>query len=82
MLTNKEQVTVRTYGFPPLICEEPKILILGTLPGGESLKQQQYYCSSSNRIWKVLCHITGEPMPTDYTEKKALLVKYDIVLWD
>jgi len=82
MFTNKDDVIARTYGFPPLMCEEPKILILGTLPGGESLKQQQYYNSNSNRIWKVLCFLTGESMPVDYQEKKALLAKYHIVLWD
>ncbi len=72
----------RTYGFPPLMCEEPRILILGSLPGGESLRHQQYYYSSSNRIWKVLCYLTGEVMPEDYAQKKALLAKYHIVLWD
>ena len=72
----------RTYGFPPLLCEEPRIIILGTLPGGESLEHKQYYYSNSNRIWKVLCYLTGEPMPADYSQKKALLAKYHIVLWD
>lgn len=82
MMNNTFQNSTRTYGFPPLLCEEPRILILGTLPGGESLEHRQYYYSSSNRIWKVLCHLTGEPMPVDYTQKKALLAKYHIVLWD
>lgn len=72
----------RTYGFPPLLCDEPRILILGTLPGGESLEHRQYYYSNSNRIWKVLCYLTGEPMPIDYDQKQALLAKYHIVLWD
>ena len=72
----------RTYGFPPLMCEKPKILIMGTLPGGESLVNKQYYFSNSNRIWKVLCHITGEPIPINYQQKQALLAKYNIVLWD
>ena len=76
------QVHPRTYGFPPLLCEEPRILILGTLPGGESLEHRQYYYSNSNRIWKVLCFLTGEPMPADYAQRKALLAKYHIILWD
>lgn len=72
----------RTYGFPPLLCDEPRILILGTLPGGESLEHRQYYYSNSNRIWKALCYLTGEPMPMDYAQKQALLAKYHIILWD
>ena len=82
MMNSTFQDSTRTYGFPPLLCEEPRILILGTLPGGESLEHRHYYYSSSNRIWKVLCYLTGEPMPVDYTQKKALLAKYHIVLWD
>ena len=72
----------RTHGFDPLLCNEPRILILGTLPGGESLTHRQYYYSNSNRIWKVLCQLTGENMPVDYQEKKALLARHHIVLSD
>ena len=72
----------RTQGFDPLLCDEPRILILGTLPGGESLIHRQYYYSNSNRIWKVLCQLTGESIPNDYQQKKALLARYHIVLWD
>ena len=72
----------RTVGFPPLMCEEPKILILGTLPGGESLTHKQYYYSNSNRIWEVLCRLKGEQIPTDYEQKQALLAKHHIALWD
>lgn len=46
------------------------------------MEHRQYYYSNSNRIWKVLCYLTGEPMPLGYTQKKALLAKYHIVLWD
>ncbi len=72
----------RTYGFEPLMCDEPRIVILGTLPGEESLQHQQYYYSNSNRIWKVLCLLKNEPIPNNYDEKKQLLAKYHIALWD
>lgn len=72
----------RTYGFPPLMCDNPRILILGTLPGGESLEHQQYYYSNSNRIWRVLCSLTGELMPLTYQQKKELLARHHVVLWD
>ena len=73
---------IRTKGFQPLLCDEPRILILGTLPGGESLQHRQYYYSNSNRIWKVLCLLSGEPIPVDYPQKQALLARLHIVLWD
>lgn len=81
MVETKTSIS-RTYGFPPLLCEEPRILILGTLPGGESLAHKQYYYSNSNRIWKVICKITGEQIPSDYQQKQILLAKYQIALWD
>ena len=72
----------RTYGFPPLMCDNPRILILGTLPGGESLAHRQYYYSNSNRIWRVLCSLTGESLPQNYQQKQELLARNHIVLWD
>ena len=72
----------RTEGVDPLMCDAPRIVNLGTLPGGESLEHREYYYSNSNRIWQVLCLLTGEPMPRNYEQKKTLLAKYHIVLWD
>lgn len=72
----------RTKGFNPLLCDAPSILILGSLPGGESLSHKEYYYSNSNRIWKVLCKITGESIPYDYQQKQMLLATYHIALWD
>ena len=68
--------------FDPLLCEDPKVLILGTLPGVESLEHREYYYSNSNRIWKVLCQLTGEQMPLNYGQKKVLLSVYHLALWD
>ncbi len=81
-MTVDVKFTLRIKGFDPLLCDEPKILILGTLPGSESLEHRQYYYSNSNRIWKVLCQINGEHLPISFSQKKALLAKYHIVLWD
>ena len=75
-------MTTLVKSFEPLVCESPEILILGTLPGGESLEHRQYYYSNSNRIWKVICRLKKEPMPVGYGQKKALLAKYRIALWD
>ncbi len=69
----------RTYSVSPLLYDEPRIHILGTLPGGESLTHQQYYYSNFNRIWKVLCRITGEPLLIGYNQKKNFLAKYHIL---
>ena len=72
-----------TIGFEPLLCDSPKILVLGSLPGVESITRNEYYYSNSNRLWKVLSAVMGEErVPEAYGQKKAMLAKHHIALWD
>ncbi|MCL2752327.1 MAG: DNA-deoxyinosine glycosylase [Firmicutes bacterium] len=70
------------YSLPPVAGQNPKILILGSMPGKESLRAQRYYNHPRNRFWPFLfgyfkCN------PTDnYEAKKALLTGNGIALWD
>lgn len=68
--------------FPPLIDAETKILILGTMPGDESLRQSQYYAHPRNRFWKMIATITENDFPETYEEKKVLLQQHHIGVWD
>jgi len=68
--------------FPPIINHNSQILILGTIPGEESLRQQQYYAHKQNLFWKVICHATNQPLPEGYNERKELLLNNQIALWD
>jgi hypoxanthine-DNA glycosylase len=70
------------YSFPPIVTTEAKILILGTMPGVQSLQLQQYYGNSRNHFWKILFDLFQEPFSTDYYERKKLLLKNNIALWD
>ena len=38
--------------------------------------------SPQNRFWRVLSAVFGEPVPGDVPEKKALLLKHKVALWD
>ena len=38
-----EPVTVKKCSFPPSVTPECSVLVLGSLPGDESLRQAQYY---------------------------------------
>ena len=49
------------YSFPPLIDYSSKILVLGSLPGEESLKQVQYYAHPRNAFWKIMFIVFNEP---------------------
>ncbi len=68
--------------FAPLAGEEPRVLILGSLPGDESLRQGQYYAHARNRFWKIIAALTDTPCPRSYEEKKAMLAANHIALWD
>ena len=60
-------------GLPPLLCENPRILVLGSLPGDKSIEMQQYYGHPRNRFWQVMSSVLGKPLPEDYEAKKKLL---------
>ncbi len=66
----------------PIEDEKSQILILGTMPGVESLKQQAYYGHPRNLFWKLIAGVTGETAPESYDDKKKYLLKHKIALWD
>lgn len=69
--------------FAPLVNENSRILILGSLPGAESLRAGQYYAYKHNHFWKIIFEIlNGGEEPTDYGEKCALLLRGGLALWD
>lgn len=68
--------------FAPISNSDTTILILGTMPGDKSLEIGEYYGHARNRFWKILSTITDDDLPLTYTDKKALLLKSQIGIWD
>lgn len=69
--------------FPPICGDNPQILILGTMPGEESLKEGKYYCSSRNSFWKMIAAIFNNGKDfANYKEKTDCLTHNHIALWD
>ncbi|MFZ4860555.1 DNA-deoxyinosine glycosylase [Sphingobacterium sp. Mn56C] len=68
--------------FPPIVAPNARILMLGSLPGDLSLRQQEYYAHPQNRFWKILSQLAHRPEPNSYQQKIALLAAMDIALWD
>ena len=68
--------------FPPVVGESPRILILGTLPGQESLKQQQYYAHPRNAFWKILFQTFSTEFADDYKTRLTLIKDNQMALWD
>ena len=68
--------------FEPIADNDISILVLGTLPGDQSLKMAEYYGQARNRFWKIISTITNKPLPQTYTDKKKLLLQSGIAVWD
>lgn len=66
----------------PVINELTKVVILGTMPGVESLKQQAYYSHPRNLFWKLIAEVTGQEVPLNYDDRTVFLLDHKIGLWD
>jgi hypoxanthine-DNA glycosylase len=58
------------------------VLILGSLPGPESLRRGEYYGHPQNQFWKILSSVLDRPVPERYLERVRLLKRSGIALWD
>lgn len=68
---------------PPIVDMETEILVLGTMPGENSLTNQQYYNNPNNQFWKIIFSIFNNGLSIDnYDKKIELLKKHKIGLWD
>lgn len=72
----------RIHGFGPVWREDARVLVLGSMPSVESLNQSFYYSHPRNAFWPMMAQILGEEMPTTVEDKRALLIRRRIALWD
>lgn len=69
--------------FPYFIDSKTEILILGTMPGAQSLAKQEYYANPRNHFWKIIFTLFGGlPIPENFEEKIKNLQSNKIGLWD
>ncbi|KKG13788.1 2-hydroxyacid dehydrogenase [Methanosarcina sp. 2.H.T.1A.6] len=70
-------------GFPAVLDEKTEILILGSLPGDESLRKQQYYGNPGNDFWRLVGRAIGENLQDmDYNTRLEILKRNRLGLWD
>ena len=68
--------------FPPIVDRHARILVLGTLPGEESLRRRQYYAHPRNLFWPILFRLFDAAPLDDYPAKLAFAAARRVALWD
>lgn len=69
-------------GLPPIVNPGARTLILGTLPGEELLRRQEYYGHPQNHFWPLIAALAGASPPSAYADRIALLTESGFALWD
>ena len=72
----------RIRAFEPFFGQDARLLILGSFPSVKSRKVEFYYGNRQNRFWRVIASFFGEAVPETVEEKKSLLLRRKIALWD
>jgi len=69
-------------GFGPVATPAARVLVLGSLPGAESLRRREYYAQPRNAFWTILGAIAGAHPALPYAARLARLGDAGIALWD
>ncbi|QDZ30582.1 DNA-deoxyinosine glycosylase [Noviherbaspirillum sp. UKPF54] len=73
----------RKRSFDPVVDENTRLLILGSLPGEVSLMQSQYYANPKNRFWQLVSPLVGTDLSAlPYPDRLPILLANGIGLWD
>ncbi|MGN0806178.1 MAG: DNA-deoxyinosine glycosylase [Candidatus Coproplasma sp.] len=72
----------RLKGFEPFYNDDSRVLILGSFPSVRSREQGFYYGNARNAFWRILSTFFNEDTPLSLEEKKDLLTRRKIALWD
>lgn len=72
----------RIYGYPPIVNNDSRILILGTMPSVRSLEEGFYYAHPRNAFWPMMADIFDRRRPESTEEKIRLILENGLALWD
>ena len=68
--------------FLPQLDFSTRILVLGSMPGVQSLRQQQYYANHLNQFWRIIYSIFDAPLDQEYDKRLEFIKSKGIGLWD
>jgi methylated-DNA-[protein]-cysteine S-methyltransferase len=75
-------VAAAKRSFPPVVDAQARVLVLGTLPGEESLRRGEYYAHPRNLFWAIIFALFDEQPALSYAERLTFLATHRIAVWD
>jgi len=72
----------RVQSFEPIIGRQPRIIILGSMPGVVSLQALQYYANPRNAFWRIMAELFGVDHEASYDERVRRIASKPVILWD
>ena len=76
------ELKTQVHNIPPLYDEKSRVLILGSFPSVKSREAAFFYAHPQNRFWPTLAAVLGEKTPKSVEEKKAMVLRHGIAMWD
>lgn len=73
---------LRIHSFAPIADLNAQVLILGSMPGIESLRQGEYYAHPRNHFWRLIGLMFEFNPALPYVERVQALMSSRIAVWD
>ncbi|MCK5124794.1 MAG: DNA-deoxyinosine glycosylase [candidate division Zixibacteria bacterium] len=68
--------------FSPIVGDKPYVLILGTIPGNDSIRLKQYYANPRNLFWEIIHSLFNRHIANEYEKNTEFLKTKNIAIWD
>ena len=72
----------RAHSFDFSADGDARILVLGSMPGKESLRKGEYYAFRHNAFWRIMGEVYGFSPELPYGDRLAELRRNGVALWD
>lgn len=72
----------RVQSFAPIIGTDPRIIVVGSMPGVASLEAVQYYAHPRNAFWPIMGQLFGIDHRASYRSRVRQLEGLPLILWD